>query len=462
MKEHYLIHQYKLNGYNIVIDGNSGSIHSVDEPAYMAIHLLDEGISEKKIYAELIKKFQLEKYEIKELLDDINDMKKEGILFSEDPYEDVASKFKKNQSVLKAICLHVAHGCNMDCEYCFAGKGEYSGKAGIMPLRVGKAALDFLVRESGERKNLEVDFFGGEPLLNWDVCKELVVYGRELEKKHNKKFNFTLTTNGILIDNDVIDFTSKEMCNVVLSLDGRKSVHERMRHSKVSNGEYEKIVDNFSKLVEARERFNKEYYVRGTYTAYNKDFATDVIQMADLGFKETSIEPVVVAEDVDYKLRDDDIDYLCNQYEKLSLEMLKRRKQGKPFNFYHYNIDLNGGPCIYKRVSGCGTGTEYLAVTPIGDLYPCHQFVSDDDFKLGDVFSGITNIKKQNIFREGNNLYTRNECKNCFAKFYCSGGCSANNYHYNGDIDKVHEFSCKLHRKRIECAIMMKVAEQES
>lgn len=462
MKEHYLIHQYKLNGYNIVIDGNSGSIHSVDEPAYMAIHLLDEGISEKKIYAELIKKFQLEKYEIKELLDDINDMKKEGILFSEDPYEDVASKFKKNQSVLKAICLHVAHGCNMDCEYCFAGKGEYSGKAGIMPLRVGKAALDFLVRESGERKNLEVDFFGGEPLLNWDVCKELVVYGRELEKKHNKKFNFTLTTNGILIDNDVIDFTSKEMCNVVLSLDGRKSVHERMRHSKVSNGEYEKIVDNFSKLVEARERLNKEYYVRGTYTAYNKDFATDVIQMADLGFKETSIEPVVVAEDVDYKLRDDDIDYLCNQYEKLSLEMLKRRKQGKPFNFYHYNIDLNGGPCIYKRVSGCGTGTEYLAVTPIGDLYPCHQFVSDDDFKLGDVFSGITNIKKQNIFREGNNLYTRNECKNCFAKFYCSGGCSANNYHYNGDIDKVHEFSCKLHRKRIECAIMMKVAEQES
>lgn len=462
MKEHYLIHQYKLNGYNIVIDGNSGSIHSVDKPAYMAIHLLDEGISEKEIYTELTKKFQLEEYEINELLNDINDMKKEGILFSEDPYEDVASKFKNNQSVLKAICLHVAHGCNMDCEYCFAGKGEYSGKAGIMPLHVGKAALDFLVRESGERKNLEVDFFGGEPLLNWDVCKELVAYGRELEKKYNKKFNFTLTTNGILIDDDVIEFTSKEMCNVVLSLDGRKSVHERMRHAKVSNGEYEKIIDNFSKLVEAREKLHKEYYVRGTYTAYNKDFATDVIKMADLGFKETSIEPVVIATDADYKLRDDDIDYLCNQYEKLSLEMLKRRKQGKPFNFYHYNIDLNGGPCIYKRVSGCGTGTEYLAVTPTGDLYPCHQFVSDDDFKLGDVFTGITNIKKQNIFREGNNLYTRNACKNCFAKFYCSGGCSANNYHYNGDIDKVHEFSCKLHRKRIECAIMMKVAEQEN
>ena len=462
MKEHYLIHQYKLNGYNIVIDGNSGSIHSVDKPAYMAIHLLDEGISEKEIYTELTKKFQLEEYEINELLNDINDMKKEGILFSEDPYEDVASKFKNNQSVLKAICLHVAHGCNMDCEYCFAGKGEYSGKAGIMPLHVGKAALDFLVRESGERKNLEVDFFGGEPLLNWDVCKELVAYGRELEKKYNKKFNFTLTTNGILIDDDVIEFTSKEMCNVVLSLDGRKSVHERMRHAKVSNGEYEKIIDNFSKLVEAREKLHKEYYVRGTYTAYNKDFATDVIKMADLGFKETSIEPVVIATDADYKLRDDDIDYLCNQYEKLSLEMLKRRKQGKPFNFYHYNIDLNGGPCIYKRVSGCGTGTEYLAVTPTGDLYPCHQFVSDDDFKLGDVFTGITNIKKQNIFREGNNLYTRNACKNCFAKFYCSGGCSANNYHYNGNIDKVHEFSCKLHRKRIECAIMMKVAEQEN
>ena len=354
----------------------------------------------------------------------------------------------------------------MDCEYCFAGKGDYSGKSGIMSLEVGKRALDYLVENSGSRRHLEVDFFGGEPLLNWEVCKELVRYGRELEKKHDKIFNFTLTTNGVLIDDDVIDFTNREMGNVVLSMDGRKETHDRMRHSKSGNGTYDAIMDHFKALVDSRtekdvERRSREYYMRGTYTAYNKDFSRDVLAMADLGFKETSIEPVVSSPDAPYALREEDLPQLFEEYEKLASEMLEREKRGEGFSFYHYTVDLTGGPCIYKRVSGCGVATEYLAVTPTGDLYPCHQFVGDDDMIAGNIYEGITHPEIIDIFRGNNNLYTRDECRNCWAKLYCAGGCAANNYHSNGDINKVYRFGCELQRKRIECALMLAAARRE-
>lgn len=455
-----MIHQYKLNGYNIVMDANSGAVHSVDDLAYDIIALYDKGLCENEIVKEIEHKYKnIKKEDILETLEDIEILKKDRLLFSEDPFENIAKDLKAKQSVLKAICLHVAHGCNMDCKYCFAGKGEYNDKAGIMPLEVGKQALDFLVANSGTRKNLEVDFFGGEPLLNWAVCKELVAYGRELEKKHNKKFNFTLTTNGVLIDDDVIEFAEKEFGNVVLSMDGRKSTHDFMRTSKDGKGTYERIIKKFKKLADARNQ--QDYYMRGTYTAYNKDFAADVLAMADMGFIETSIEPVVGDPNVDYALHEEDLPMLKEQYEKLAKEMLEREKLGEGFNFYHYTVDLTGGPCIYKRVSGCGVGTEYLAVTPTGDLYPCHQFVGDDDYKVGDVYGGIANEAVIDGFRNNNNVYTRDKCRDCFAKLYCSGGCAANNMHSNGDINKVYEFGCELHRKRIECAIMLKVAEEE-
>lgn len=469
-----MIHQYKLNNFNIVIDANSGAVHSVDDVAYDVIRLLDKKADDKiqdnnifenkKLLAEIFGEIKLF-HDIKEenfetLIEDIKSIKEEGLLWSNDIFEDDADFIKTKQSVIKAICLHVAHGCNMDCEYCFAGKGDYSGKSGIMSVEVGKKALDFLVENSGDRKNLEVDFFGGEPLINWDVCKEVVKYGRELEKKHNKKFNFTLTTNGVLIDDDVIEFTNREMSNVVLSMDGRRKTHNRMRKTKSGFGTYDDIIGNFKKLVDARTG-RQQYYMRGTYTAYNTDFADDVIAMADLGFAETSIEPVVSDTDAPYALHESDLETLYAEYEKLALEMLKREEEGKPFNFYHFTVDLNAGPCIYKRVAGCGVATEYLAVTPTGDLYPCHQFVGDDEMLAGNIYDGITNPDVVNIFRGNNNLYTRDKCKDCWVKLYCAGGCAANNYHSNGNINKVYEFGCKLQRKRIECAIMMEAARNE-
>ena len=475
-----MIHQYKLNGYNIVIDANSASVHTVDEVAYDIIEMIDSAVAsgrpadvalnDEALHCEIImnmkSRYGVSEDDVLETIEDLAQLHEEGLLWSDDIYEASADQLKIKQSVLKAICLHVAHGCNMDCEYCFAGKGEYSGKSGIMSLEVGKRALDYLVENSGSRRHLEVDFFGGEPLINWDVCKELVKYGRELEKKHDKIFNFTLTTNGVLIDDDVIDFTNREMGNVVLSMDGRRETHDRMRHSKSGGGTYDSIMDNFRALVDSRteegaERRSREYYMRGTYTAYNKDFSRDVIAMADLGFRETSIEPVVSDPDVPYALHEEDLPQLFEEYEKLALEMLEREKRGEGFNFYHYTVDLTGGPCIYKRVSGCGVSTEYLAVTPTGDLYPCHQFVGDDEMIVGNIYDGITHPETVDIFRGNNNLYTRDECRNCWAKLYCAGGCAANNYHSNGDINKVYKFGCELQRKRIECAIMLAAARRD-
>ena len=474
-----MIHTYQLNGFNMVIDAASGAVHSVDEVAYDTISMLDEAVSSSEggaadvfacdeiladAAARTAQKHGISEEDAKETVDDIAELYSERLLWSEDPFEKAADEIKIKQSVLKAICLHVAHGCNMDCEYCFAGKGDYSGKSGIMSAEVGKRALDYLVENSGTRRHLEVDFFGGEPLINWDVCKEIVAYGRELEKKHNKIFNFTLTTNGVLIDDDVIDFTNREMGNVVLSMDGRRDTHDRMRHSKTGGGTYDMIMDNFRALVDSRlknaER-SSEYYMRGTYTAYNKDFAADVLAMADLGFRETSIEPVVSDPAVPYAVHEEDLPILYEEYEKLALEMLEREKKGEGFSFYHYTVDLTGGPCIYKRVAGCGVATEYLAVTPTGDLYPCHQFVGDDDMIVGNIYDGITHPETVDIFRAGNNIYTRDDCRDCWARLYCAGGCAANNYHSNGDINKVYRFGCKLHRKRIECALMMAAAREK-
>lgn len=456
-----MIHAYKMNGYNIILDQNSGCVHSVDDVAYDIITMYEDKSKDE------IRAFILDKYKDKEdvneeeidfCFNDIDELIKDGRLFAKDTFEDVAKEFKKRQGVVKAICLHVAHDCNLACKYCFAGKGEYDGPKGLMSFETGKRALDFLIEQSGTRKNLEVDFFGGEPLMNWEVCKKLVEYGREQEKIHNKNFRFTLTTNGLLINDDVIEFCNREMGNVVLSLDGRKSTNDAMRVSRNGSGSYDLIIDKFKKFADSRNQEN--YYMRGTYTHNNLDFSKDIIHMADMGFKELSIEPVVCSPDEPYALKDGDLPILKEQYQILADEMLKRYRKGNGFTFYHYMIDLDAGPCIVKRVSGCGVGTEYLAVTPNGELYPCHQFVGDEKFLLGNIWDGITNKQVLEQF-ENCNVYSHKECKDCFAKLYCSGGCAANAYHTTGSVNGIYEFGCELHRKRIECAIMLKVAEAE-
>lgn len=450
-----------MNGYNIIIDQNSGCVHSVDEVAYDIITNYENRNKDE------IKSFILEKYKDRDdvtpedidlCFDDIETLKKEGRLFAEDTFEKTAASFKKRQGVLKAICLHVAHDCNLACKYCFAGKGEYDGPRGLMSFETGKRALDFLVEQSGTRHNLEVDFFGGEPLLNWDVCKKLVEYGRSIEKKYDKNFRFTVTTNGVLLNDEIMEFCNKEMGNVVLSLDGRKETHDRLRITRKNTGSYDMIIDKFKKFAQSRNQ--KDYYMRGTYTHFNTDFSNDVIHMADLGFKELSIEPVVCSPEEEYALKESDLPILKDQYEILANEMLRRYRKGNGFTFYHYMIDLDAGPCIVKRVSGCGVGTEYMAVTPDGELYPCHQFVGDEKFLLGDIWNGVQNKKVLEQF-ENCNVYSHKECKDCFAKLYCSGGCAANAYHSTGSVSGVYEFGCELHRKRIECAIMLKVAEAE-
>lgn len=450
-----------MNGYNIILDQNSGCVHSVDDVAYDIITMYEDKSKDE------IRAFILDKYKDKEdvneeeidfCFNDIDELIKDGRLFAKDTFEDVAKEFKKRQGVVKAICLHVAHDCNLACKYCFAGKGEYDGPKGLMSFETGKRALDFLIEQSGTRKNLEVDFFGGEPLMNWEVCKKLVEYGREQEKIHNKNFRFTLTTNGLLINDDVIEFCNREMGNVVLSLDGRKSTNDAMRVSRNGAGSYDLIIDKFKKFANSRNQEN--YYMRGTYTHNNLDFSKDIIHMADMGFKELSIEPVVCSPDEPYALKDSDLPILKEQYQILADEMLKRYRKGNGFTFYHYMIDLDAGPCIVKRVSGCGVGTEYLAVTPSGELYPCHQFVGDEKFLLGNIWDGIINKQVLEQF-ENCNVYSHKECKDCFAKLYCSGGCAANAYHTTGSVNGIYEFGCELHRKRIECAIMLKVAEAE-
>ena len=456
-----MVHQYKQNGYNIVLDTCSGSVHTVDEVAYDVIAMYKTHTSDEIVNAMLEKYGHMPdvtKEEILLCIEDIKALEESGKLFSEDVYENLAYDYKNNSKVIKALCLHVAHTCNLNCSYCFASQGKYQGERALMSFEVGKQAFDFLIANSGTRKNLEVDFFGGEPLMNWDVVKQLVAYARSIEKEHNKNFRFTLTTNGLLIDDEIIDFLNKEMSNVVLSLDGRKEVHDHFRKNYAGKGSYEDIVPKFKRLVE--KRGGKDYYMRGTFTHNNVDFTNDIFHMADLGFTELSMEPVVCPPDDPYALTKEDLPKLFEQYEILANEMIKRKKEGRPFTFYHYMLDLKNGPCIYKRITGCGSGTEYMAVTPWGELFPCHQFVGDPKYSLGNIWDGIKNTAAQDEFRACN-AYAKPECKDCWAKMYCSGGCAANAYHATGHVNGVYEYGCELFKKRMECAIMIQVAEAE-
>ena len=456
-----MIHQYKFNGRNIVLDVCSGAVHVVDDPTYDIISMFETND------LETIKKAVTEKYkdrddvtekDIENCYAQLLEMQKNGQLFTADSFEPMAGTLKARTSgVVKALCLHIAHTCNLNCSYCFASQGKYHGERALMSYEVGKRALDFLIENSGTRRNLEVDFFGGEPLMNFDVVKQLVAYARSIEKEKNKNFRFTLTTNGVLVDDDVIEFSNREMSNVVLSLDGRKEVHDRYRVDYAGNGSWEKIVPKFQKFVNARG--GKNYYMRGTFTHANPDFLEDIKTMLDLGFSELSMEPVVAASDDPAALTEADKPVVMKQYEDLAKLMLERDKEGKPFTFYHYMIDLKGGPCIYKRISGCGSGTEYMAVTPWGDLYPCHQYVGDEKFKLGDIWSGVNNKKIQDEFASCN-VYAREECRDCWARLYCSGGCAANAYHATGSVKGVYKYGCDLFKKRMECAIAVAVERE--
>lgn len=446
-----MIHQYKNNGYNIVLDVCSGSVHVVDDIVYDVIALYEE-FNQEEIVGKLP---QYPEKEILEACEEIRALKEAGQLFTEDVYRDAIIDFKQRKTVVKALCLHIAHDCNLACKYCFAEEGEYHGDRSLMSYEVGKKALDFLIANSGNRVNLEVDFFGGEPLMNFQVVKDLVAYGRSQEKEHNKKFRFTLTTNGMLLTDEIMEFANKEMANVVLSVDGRKEVHDFMRPTRNGKGSYDLIIDKFIKMAELRNQTN--YYVRGTFTHYNLDFSKDVLHLADLGFKQISAEPVVAPDTQPYAIKEEDLPRLFEEYDLLAREMVEREKAGKGFNFFHFMIDLTGGPCLYKRLSGCGSGTEYLAVSPWGDLYPCHQFVGMEEFKLGNVDTGI---EKQELVDEFKlcNVYAKDKCKNCFARFYCSGGCAANSYNFHGNLLDAYDIGCELERKRVECAIMIKAA----
>ena len=463
-----MIHQYKNNGYYIILDVNSGSVHSADALLYDAVEILSEIVPDMETPAPLTKEQKqavrtalagrYEAAETLEVLEEIQALIDAEELFTADVYKNYVMDFKKRQTVVKALCLHIAHDCNLACKYCFAEEGEYHGRRALMSFEVGKKALDFLIANSGNRVNLEVDFFGGEPLMNWDVVKQLVEYGRSREKECNKKFRFTITTNGVLLNDEIMDFCNREMSNVVLSLDGRKEVNDRMRPFRNGSGSYDLIVPKFQKFAESRG--TKDYFVRGTFTRNNLDFSKDVLHFADLGFKKLSIEPVVADPKEPYSIREEDLPKIMEEYDRLAKEFIKREKEGRGFQFFHFMIDLNQGPCVAKRLSGCGSGTEYLAVTPWGDFYPCHQFVGMEDFLLGNVDEGITNTKVRDEFKLCN-VYAREKCRDCFARFYCSGGCAANAYNFSGDITGAYEIGCAMQKKRIECAIMIRAALAE-
>ncbi len=468
-----MIHQYKNNGYNIIMDVASGSVHVVDDIVYDAVALLASEVGELEKPQKLPEKLceqvrrQLESTQVSraggysfeetgEALEEIQELIDNEELFTKDIYQEYVTDFKKRETVVKALCLHVAHDCNLGCKYCFAEEGEYHGRRALMSFEVGKKALDFLIRHSGNRRNLEVDFFGGEPLMNWKVVKELVEYGRSQEEERNKRFRFTLTTNGMLLDDEVMEFCNREMSNVVLSLDGRRQVNDYMRPTRNLRGSsYDIIVPKFQKF--ARSRKGKDYYVRGTFTRNNLDFSQDVKHFADLGFEQMSIEPVVADPKEPYAIREEDLPQIMEEYDKLALEYIKRKREGRGFNFFHFNIDLSQGPCVAKRLSGCGSGTEYLAVTPWGDFYPCHQFVGQDEFRMGSVDEGIVRTDIRDEFKLCN-VYAKEKCRECFARFYCSGGCAANAYNFHGKITDAYEIGCEMQKKRIECAIMIKAA----
>ncbi|PXX48876.1 uncharacterized protein DFR60_11549 [Hungatella effluvii] len=463
-----MIHQYINNGFHIIMDVNSGSVHSVDPVMYDAVAIVAERVpelAEPEKLSEEVAREVMERLsptygeaEVQEALDEIQYLIDAEELLTTDQYHDYVVDFKKRKTVVKALCLHIAHDCNLACQYCFAEEGEYHGRRALMSFEVGKKALDFLIANSGNRRNLEVDFFGGEPLMNWEVVKQLVEYGRSKEKEYNKNFRFTMTTNGVLLNDEIMDYCNREMSNVVLSLDGRKEVNDKMRPFRGGKGSYDLIVPKFQKFAEMRG--DRDYYVRGTFTRHNLDFSKDVTEFADLGFRSMSIEPVVAAPEEEYAIREEDLPQIMEEYDHLAEEYIKRKKEGRGFNFFHFNIDLNQGPCVAKRLSGCGSGTEYLAVTPWGDLYPCHQFVGQEEFLLGNVDTGVTNERIRDEFKLCN-VYAKDKCRNCFARFYCSGGCAANSYNFHGSITDAYDIGCAMQKKRIECAIMIKAALAE-
>ncbi len=448
-----MVHQYKNNGYNIVLDVNSGSVHVVDDMVYDMIPYYKEKGPEETIR---LLSGRYPEAELREGAADLEELTAAGKLYSEDIYEDYIQEIvDAKKPVVKALCLHIAHDCNLACRYCFAEEGEYHGRRALMSYEVGKKALDFLIAHSGSRRNLEVDFFGGEPLLNWQVVKDLVAYGRRQEKIHNKNFRFTLTTNGVLLNDEVQEFVNREMANVVLSIDGRKEVHDHMRPFRNGKGSYDLVLPRFRKLADSRNQ--EKCYVRGTFTRYNRDFSRDVLHLADLGFRQISVEPVVGTEEEEYALRPEDLPEIFAEYDRLAAEMVRRYGTDEDFTFFHFMLDLTGGPCVAKRLSGCGSGTEYLAVTPWGDLYPCHQFVGEEKYRMGNVDEGIIRTDLREEFRNCN-VYSKEKCRNCFARFYCSGGCAANAYKFHGSINEAYEISCELERKRVECAIMIQAA----
>ncbi len=504
-----MVHRFENNGYRIALDECSGAVHVLDAETYAVLGLLDglegkaaadrlehlrqmtpaQAVRETEMQAAKEAAQQerqagkdamlqaakdaaehttrtlaviaaLPPEEYREILDEIRELADRGMLFKEDTYRQGLIDFQKRKTVVKALCLHIAHDCNLACRYCFAGEGEYHGDRALMSFEVGKKALDFLIENSGNRRNLEVDFFGGEPLMNWEVVKQLVAYGREQEKLHDKNFRFTLTTNGVLLNDEIMEFCNREMANVVLSLDGRKEVNDRMRPTRNGKGSYDLIVPKFQKFASQRRALGKSYYVRGTFTRENLDFASDVLHYADLGFDQLSMEPVVAPPEEPYALQEEDLPRLMEEYDRLAREFVERKKAGKGFTFFHFMLDLEGGPCVYKRLSGCGSGTEYLAVTPWGDLYPCHQFVGNPDFLLGNVEEGIVRPEICNEFKLCN-VYAKPSCRDCFARFYCSGGCAANAYNFHGKITDAYEIGCALEKKRVECALMIKAALAE-
>ena len=447
-----MIHCFCINGRHLVLDIASGALHAVDEAAFAVLKVLQSSAEDINTPSALLTKTKLGSKTIDKILGEILQLIAQGQLFTPSNETKVHTHMKNRHPVIKALCLHMAHECNLRCAYCFAGQGDYGHDRGLMSLETGKKALDFLIAQSGVRRNLEVDFFGGEPMLSFDTVKALVAYGRSREEETGKRFRFTLTTNGALLKDEDHEYVNLHMDNVVLSLDGRPEVNDHMRKMG-GNGSFTTVYPKIKALADSRN--NENYYVRGTYTRHNLDFAADVLYLADAGFKQISVEPVVAPPEADYSLRTEDLPTLYAEYEKLADALIEREKEGRPINFFHFQMDLSGGPCLAKRVTGCGAGSEYLAITPSGKLFPCHQFVGDDSFCLGDLDTGIINRDVVKDFASCN-VYSKPDCRDCWARYYCSGGCMANAYYANGDINQPDRISCDLQKKRIECTLYMK------
>ncbi|MFT3951061.1 MAG: thioether cross-link-forming SCIFF peptide maturase [Oscillospiraceae bacterium] len=445
-----LIHKFKLDGYNVLLDVNSGGVHLVDDLTYDLLDCVDPPFAPECPEKALDKLSKLyPPAEIKECYAELLEVYRDKILFSDDDYAQYAEKAVL--SPVKAMCLHIAHDCNMRCDYCFASTGDFGVGRKLMDFETGKRAIDFLIEKSFDRKFLELDFFGGEPLLNFDVVKQIVAYARAREAEVGKVFRFTITTNGLLLDDDKIAFINREMSNVVLSIDGRKEINDRMRKRVNGAGTYDKIIKNYKRLVAGRG--DKDYYVRGTYTKYNLDFSEDVLHLFEAGFDQISVEPVMTDPAEPYAIGMGDLAKIFCEYERLSKKLEQIHTDGGFCNFFHFALDLDQGPCAIKRLRGCGSGNEYVAITPDGEIYPCHQFVGIEEFKMGSLYDGTFSQEIKKEFATAH-VYSKPDCVKCWAKFYCSGGCNANNYLYAGDIHSAHKLSCEIQKKRLECAIL--------